>query len=261
MPDQQGLSDAERGKLASAYHALSFVESGMKLGLGTGSTAAWLVKLIGARQKAGTLDILGVPTSSATLKLAQSLNIPTSTLDAAGMLDLTIDGADEFDPSMQLIKGAGGALLQEKIVATASRKMVVITDPSKEVATLGAFPLSVEVIRFGWKTTQSLIEAALESLDVDGRKTVLRMRGEEPLVTDEGHYILDLHLGRIGDATALSAAMLSIAGVVETGLFLGIADAVVIGAPDGSARIIEGAERRAELEPGLSLDDIVSDLN
>ena len=235
------LPPAERGKRAAAARALEFVEDGMKLGLGTGSTAKWFVDLLAERMRAEGLRITGVPTSSRTRAQAEALGIPLATLDEAGRLDLTIDGADEFDADLNLIKGGGGALLQEKIVASASDRMVVITDPSKEVATLGAFPLPVELVRFGSATTTRLIHDLLQSHDVAGRGMTMRQGEDGPYITDEGHYIVDLELGRIGDPARLNADLNTIPGVVETGLFCGIAAAVVVGEPDGTARVIARA--------------------
>jgi ribose 5-phosphate isomerase A len=178
-----------------------------------------------------------VPTSSQTYDLADSLNIPLTTLDAAGWLDVTVDGADEFDAKLNLIKGGGGALLQEKIVATASDMMVVIADVSKQVETLGAFPLPVEVIPFGWQTSKALIEETLVSLDVLGQNTTLRLNGDVPFITDEGNYILDLHLNRIGNPRQFSLVINQIPGVVENGLFIDICDVVVIGYGDGRVEV------------------------
>lgn len=231
------LSPPERAKLYSAYHAMGFIESGMRVGLGTGSTAAWLVRLLGARKRMEGLDIVAAGTSVQTEQLAEAVGIRISALDDAAPLDLTIDGADEFDPQLSLIKGGGGALLREKIVATASGRMVVITDPSKEVPVLGRFPLPVEIVRFGWRTTVAMVAEVLAGADVDGTE-IRRRGGDDPFVTDEGHFILDLHLGRIGDVDALARALVSVAGVVETGLFIDIADTVVIGAASGEARYV-----------------------
>lgn len=232
------LVDADKAKRAAALKALEFVEPGMKLGLGTGSTAAWFVELLAEKVRDG-LDVIGVPTSKRTGELAQARGIRLTTLDSAGWLDLTIDGADEFDRDLNLIKGGGGALLREKIVATASDRMLVLTDPSKRVETLGRFALPVEVVPFGWMTTKAIIEEMLEAFDVDGREAVLRLHKDEPLVTDEGHFILDLKLGRIGDPEDLATALNSIPGVVDNGLFIGLADAVIIGKADGTAQVIE----------------------
>ena len=237
------LSPADKAKLASAQAAVALVENGMKLGLGTGSTAAFMVKVLAERVRTEGLDIIGVPTSTRTAELGRSLGLRIVTLEEAGELDLTIDGADEFDGDLTLVKGGGGALLQEKIVATASKRMVVITDPAKQVAHLGAFPLPVEVIPFGWQATATLIARVLEAQGMGGVQISRRMIGvdtdrSQPFRTDENNYILDLHLGRIADARALSLALNQIAGVVENGLFIDIADTVIIGLEDGTARLV-----------------------
>ncbi|MBK6467376.1 MAG: ribose-5-phosphate isomerase RpiA [Rhodobacter sp.] len=231
------LNPIDKAKFIAAKRAVEFVEDGMKLGLGTGSTAAWMVRCLAERIREEGIRVLGVPTSSRTAELATSLNVPISTLDEVKWLDLTIDGADEFDPNLNLIKGGGAALLQEKIVATASDQMIVIADAAKEVAQLGAFPLPVEVIPFGWQTTKALVEETLVSMDVLGRDVTLRMNGDRPLVTDESNYILDLHLNRIGHARQLALVLNQIPGVVENGLFLDICDIVVIGHADGRATV------------------------
>ena len=231
------LSPIDKAKFVAARRAVDFVKDGMKLGLGTGSTAAWMVRCLAERIREEGIRVLGVPTSSRTAELATSLNVPISTLDEVKWLDLTIDGADEFDPNLNLIKGGGAALLQEKIVATASDQMIVIADAAKEVAQLGAFPLPVEVIPFGWQTTKALVEETLVSMDVLGRDVTLRMNGDRPLVTDESNYILDLHLNRIGHARQLALVLNQIPGVVENGLFLDICDIVVIGHADGRATV------------------------
>ena len=231
------LTPIDRAKYASAHCAADFVQDGMRVGLGTGSTAAWLVRRLGTRVRQEGLRILAVPTSTRTAQLAREVGINVVSLDEARWLDLTIDGADEFDAELTLIKGGGGALLQEKIVATASDQMIVITDAAKEVKTLGAFPLPVEVIPFGWSATKALVEEVLASMDVMGRQSSLRMNGTQPYVTDEGNYILDLALGRIGNARQLGLVLNQVPGVVENGLFVDIADQVVIGHPDGSVEL------------------------
>ncbi|MBN9887701.1 ribose-5-phosphate isomerase RpiA [Salipiger abyssi] len=227
------LSPIDKAKFVAAKRAAEFVESGMRVGLGTGSTAAWLVRCLGEKVREEGLRFQGVPTSTRTAELAREVGIEVISLDEARWLDLTIDGADEFDGELNLIKGGGGALLQEKIVATASDQMVVIADAAKEVETLGAFPLPVEVIPFGWTASQALLEEALVSMDVMGRKTTLRMNGDRAFITDEGNYILDLHLTRIGNARQLALVLNQIPGVVENGLFIDICDQVVIGYGDG----------------------------
>lgn len=230
------LSPIDKAKFIAAKRAAEFVEDGMRVGLGTGSTAAWLVKCLGERVAEG-LKIRGVPTSTRTADLAREVGIEVISLDEARWLDITIDGADEYDGNLNLIKGGGGALLQEKIVATASDQMVVIADASKEVETLGNFPLPIEVIPFGWQTTKTLVEETLIGMDVLGRKVSLRMNGEAPFYTDEGNHILDLHLNRIGNARQLSLVLNQIPGVVENGLFIDICDSVVIGHGDGRVEV------------------------
>lgn len=229
----QPMSPADAAKFAAAKRASSFVTNGMKVGLGTGSTAAWLVKCLGERMRTEGLKFTGVPTSTSTAALATELGIPITTLDDAGWLDLTIDGADEYDSELNLIKGGGGALLQEKIVATASDRMIVIADATKKVETLGAFPLPVEVIGFGMKTTKRLLEEMLEGLDVMGNTGKFRMKGDALFVTDEGNHIIDLHLGRIGNARQLSLILNQVPGVVENGLFIDICDVIITGHGDG----------------------------
>ncbi|UYP66873.1 ribose-5-phosphate isomerase RpiA [Thalassobacter stenotrophicus] len=229
------LNPIEKAKYVSARRAVDYVEDGMRVGLGTGSTAAWMVRCLAEMVRNDGLNITGVATSTRTAELATSLGIKVVDLNEAKWLDVTIDGADEFDDNLTLIKGGGGALLQEKIVATASDKMVVITDPTKHVKMLGAFPLPVEVIPFGWQTTQSLIEKALVDLDVDGRNITLRLNQDAPFRTDEGNLILDLHLERLEDAQRVSHVLNQIPGVVENGLFINLCDVVIVGAADGSA--------------------------
>lgn len=231
------LNPIDKAKFVAAKRATEFVEDGMKLGLGTGSTSAWMVRCLAERIREEGLKVVGVPTSTRTAELARSLGVPITSLDDAKWLDLTIDGADEFDPNLALIKGGGAALLQEKIVATASDRMIVIADAAKEVTQLGAFPLPVEVIPFGWQTTKALIEETLVSLDVLNRDCTLRMNGAKPLLTDESNYIIDLHLKRIGNPRQLSLVLNQIPGVVENGLFIDICDIVVIGHPDGHVTV------------------------
>ncbi len=170
------LTPIDRAKYAAARRAVDLVEDGMKLGLGTGSTAAWMVRVLAERARAENLRLTCVPTSVRTGDLARELGLKVVALDEAGWLDLTIDGTDEFDADLALIKGGGGALLMEKIVATASDRMVVITDATKEVKALGGFPLPVEVIPFGWQASRMLIEELLGGMDVMGTQTTLRKR-------------------------------------------------------------------------------------
>ncbi|MFV0490782.1 MAG: ribose-5-phosphate isomerase RpiA [Pseudorhodobacter sp.] len=231
------LSPTDKAKFAAAKRAVGLIEDHMKVGLGTGSTAAWMVRCLAKRIKEEGLRVTGVPTSTRTADLARKLGVPITSLDDAKWLDLTIDGADEFDAEFNLIKGGGAALLQEKIVATASDRMVVIADAAKEVDQLGAFPLPVEVIPFGWQTTKVLIEEMLVSLEVKNREVSLRMNGDAPLVTDEANFILDLHLREIGNPRKLALVLNQIAGVVENGLFIDICDVVIVGQEDGKVRL------------------------
>jgi len=231
------LSPIDKAKFVAAKRAVEYVEDGMRVGLGTGSTAAWMVRCLGEMVREDGLKIKGVPTSTRTADLARQVGIEVISLDEAKWLDVTIDGTDEYDGNLNLIKGGGGALLQEKIVATASDMMVVIADISKRVETLGAFPLPIEVIPFGWQTTKALVEETLVSMDVLGNKVTLRLNGETPFITDEGNYILDLHLNRIGNPRQFSLVINQIPGVVENGLFIDICDAVVIGFGDGKVEV------------------------
>ena len=256
------LSPIDKAKFVAAKRAVEFVEDGMRVGLGTGSTAAWMVRCLGEMVRDDGLRIKGVPTSTRTAELARDVGIEVISLDEAKWLDVTIDGADEFDGELNLIKGGGGALLQEKIVATASDQMVVIADVGKEVEHLGAFPLPVEVIPFGWQTTKSLIEELLINMDVLGRDTSLRMNGTHPFVTDEGNYIVDLHLGRIGNASQLAMVLNQMPGVVENGLFIDICDVVILGYGDGrveTRNINEGTVEQDRLD-FLETENLFTDI-
>jgi ribose 5-phosphate isomerase A len=257
------LSPIDTAKYVAAYRAADMVEDGMRVGLGTGSTAAWLVRRLGERVQQEGLRIKGVPTSTRTAQLAREVGMEVVSLDQAGWLDLTIDGADEFDGDLNLIKGGGGAHLQEKIVATASDQMVVIADAGKEVETLGAFPLPVEVIPFGWQTTRTLIEEALDTMDVLGTNSALRMNGEAPFVTDEGNHILDLHLQRIGNARQMALVLNQVPGVVEYGLFIDICDKVVVGYGDGRVELRDINAGTVELDQflGGTKDNLFSDFS
>jgi ribose 5-phosphate isomerase A len=256
------LSPIDKAKFVAAKRAVDFVESGMKVGLGTGSTAAWMVRCLGELVRDEGLKIVGVPTSSRTAELARQVGIKVVSLDEAKWLDVTIDGADEFDPELNLIKGGGGALLQEKIVATASDQMIVIADAGKEVAQLGAFPLPVEVVPFGWQTSKALIEETLGAMDVLGQSTTLRMNGDHAFVTDEGNYIIDLHLNRIGNPRQLALVLNQIPGVVENGLFIDICDVVIVGYGDGrvSLRDIATGAREETTVQFVESDNLFSDL-
>lgn len=219
-------------KLQAAQRALDFVLPGMKLGLGTGSTAAKFVDLLGVRVRAG-LDVVCVATSDVTEAQARALGIPLTTLDEEPFLDLVVDGADEIDSSLRLIKGGGGALLREKIVATASDRMIVIADVSKRVDILGRFPLPVEIVRFGFKATSKMVDMMASDAGCSGDIRLRANRDGSPFVTDGGNVILDLHLNRIAEPDVLAESLRLIPGVVEHGLFLGLADAAIIAGPDG----------------------------
>ena len=218
---------------------MAFVENGMRLGLGTGSTARHFVDLVGAAV-AGGLKLLCVPTSEATRAQAASLGIPLTTLDETPELDLTVDGTDEFDPQLRLIKGGGGALLREKIVAAASASMVVIADASKQVARLGRFPLPVEVNIFGLGATRALLVRKSAALGCAGQIT-LRQKNGAPFITDGGHYILDCAFGVIPDPDSLAAALNAIPGVVEHGLFTGLAKTIILADATGIRRLTASA--------------------
>jgi ribose 5-phosphate isomerase A len=222
----------DTAKRLAARKALELVAPGMRLGLGTGTTAAHFVKLLGARVAEG-LDVICVPTSERTRTLAELHAIPLAAIDDLPELDLTVDGADEFDRQLRLIKGGGGALLREKIVAKASKRMVVITDSSKFVTTLGKFPLPVEVNVFGLEVTRRFIRAAARDCGCEGEVRLRRMPGGEPFVSDDGHFIVDCYLGAIPRPDDLASHLAAIPGVVEHGLFIGIAKAVISAGPAG----------------------------
>ncbi len=226
--------NAEDMKRAAAARAVALVEDRMRLGLGTGSTAKHFVELLGERV-AGGLKVVGVPTSEATRQLAEKAGIPLTTLDETPELDLTIDGADEIDSAMRLIKGGGGALLREKIVAAASQRMIVIADASKDVAVLGRFPLPIEVVAFGLEATRRKIVAAIERSGAAGPLNLRNAANGEPFRTDGGHLILDAALGRIEAPERLAEALATIPGVVEHGLFLGLATGAILATEKGLA--------------------------
>ena len=235
MIDHLSLSD--RSKYACALRASALVENGMKVGLGTGSTAYWLVYHLAERVRNEGLEFVGVPTSNKTREQAQAEGLKLISMDDAGRLDITIDGADEFDQSMNLIKGGGGAHLQEKIVAFGSDRMVVIADETKKVNKLGKFPLPVEVLKFGSASSQKQIEALLISQNYSDFTVQMRMEKNKPFITDEGNYIFDLNLGEIQNPRKLCVDLNIIPGVVENGLFIDVCKAVVIGYSDGTAKI------------------------
>jgi ribose 5-phosphate isomerase A len=224
-------------KRQAAARALEEVRDGMRVGLGTGSTAKHFVELLGERVQRG-LQIVGVPTSEATRLLAERHGIPLTTLDEVDSLDLTVDGADEIDHALGLIKGGGGALLREKIVASASTRMIVIADASKWVDALGAFPLPIEVVPFGLAATRRAIATAFAQCGVSGQMVLRTAKDGHVFVTDGGHWIVDAHLGRIVDAPRLADRLSAIAGVVEHGLFIGLASMAVLASAEG-IRVVE----------------------
>ena len=230
-------ANADDLKRMAAKAAAAIVESGMTLGLGTGSTAAKLIDELALRAKGG-LKIVCVPTSEATRKLAETAGLKLTTLDQTPHLDLTIDGADEIDRVLTLIKGGGGALLREKIVATASDRMVVIADISKKVPALGAFPLPVEVVPFGVTATRNMVAAMVREIGYDGTIALRKGKDGKPFVTENGNLILDCAFGRIGEPLDLAAALRIIPGVVEHGLFIGLCDQAFIAGPDGVEEMI-----------------------
>ena len=222
-------------KIAAARAALDYVESGMRLGIGSGSTAEAFVSVLAEKVKGG-LSIDGVATSVRTEGLCRELGVPVTDIDSLPELDLTIDGADEVAPDLGLIKGGGGALLREKIVAAASARMIVIADESKLVSALGAFGLPIEVNRFGLKATTSALAAVYDDAGLTG-KLVLRQNEGETFLTDGGHLIIDASFGLIRDAKALSDALLEVPGVVQHGLFLGMAERAIIAGKKGVREI------------------------
>jgi ribose 5-phosphate isomerase A len=225
------LSPKDLMKKNVGEYAATFVQPGTVIGIGTGTTAYWMIMTLGRQVKQGFV-LTAVPTSRQTEQLAREQGIPLTTLNDVDRLALTIDGADEVDPALQLIKGGGGALLQEKMVAAASERMLVIADEQKMVSRLGKFPLPVEVIPFGWKQVQRKIAA------LGCPQSVLRLKDGQPLITDNGHFILDAHFGEIDDAHALGEALHDIPGVVEHGLFIGLATEILVGYADGSVKEI-----------------------
>ncbi|MGE3150231.1 MAG: ribose-5-phosphate isomerase RpiA, partial [Pseudorhodoplanes sp.] len=224
--------DIEKLKRDAAARALDEVRPGMRLGIGTGSTMRHFVELLGDRVRDG-LDVEGVPTSEATAAQARALGIRLITLDEAPVLDLAIDGADEIDPALDLIKGGGGALLREKIVAAASAGLIVIADETKWVPVLGRFPLPIEVIPFGLGATLRAIEKAFAASGTGGKTTRRQRPDGHPFVTDGGHWIVDAALGQIPDPKRLAASLSSIPGVVEHGLFIGMTKTAILAGPSG----------------------------
>ena len=216
---------SSNNKQRAAAAAAELITDGMILGLGTGTTASYLVQILGERVRQG-MRIQGVPTSEVTRQLALAEGVPLTTLEEQPVLDLCLDGADEVDPELNLIKGGGGALLREKIVASAARERIIMVDVCKCVDCLGAFPVAVEVIPFGWEVTRRQLEQF-------GGVPNLRQREGKPFVTDQGHYIIDCALSQIEDAPRLNHQLNQLPGVVENGLFVDMTERLIIGSPDG----------------------------
>ena len=237
MSAENAIPNVEAQKRAAAARAIEFVRSGMRLGLGTGSTARPFVEMLGEKVRGG-LNIVAVPTSEATREQAVQVGIPLTTLDETPELDLTVDGADEIDPALTLIKGGGGALLREKIVAFASQRMIVIADESKWVPVLGRFALPIEVNAFGLAATCRAVERAIAAAGLSGTVSLRPGKDGHAFVTDGGHLILDAALGRIADPRALAQQLVAVPGVVEHGLFIGMAQTAILAGPAG-VRIVE----------------------
>ncbi|WP_117168686.1 ribose-5-phosphate isomerase RpiA [Paraliobacillus sediminis] len=219
------MNEAEKSKMLVGTEAAKYVKDGMKVGLGSGSTAYWMVKALGERVQQG-LDIIGVPTSAQTEKWAQEFGVPTTDLSEVSALDITIDGADEVDQNLQLIKGGGGALLREKMVAIAADKLLIIVDQSKVVDHLGEYPLPIEVVPFGWNLTAKRIAAL-------GYEPTIRLSGDTHYITDNGNIILDCKFGKITQPAKLHEQLIQLVGVVETGLFINMTDTVIVGNQGG----------------------------
>ena len=226
------MDDKEKLKKRAGVHAAGYVENGMKVGLGTGSTVKYTILELARRIRDENLKISCVPTSISTERLSIEHNIPLYELAKLEGLDLVIDGADEFDESLTLIKGGGGALVREKIIAQASKTMIVVADDSKRVPLLGKFPLPVEVIIFSWEETRRKISKIIKipESEINRRK---KQNSEEPMITDNGNYILDISLGEITNPQKLESELIKLAGVLDCGLFCGIANIVVMATPHG----------------------------
>lgn len=230
------MTDLNALKRAAAAKALEYMVDGMKLGLGSGSTAEMFVEMLAPRVRGG-LKLLCVPTSERTAEKARKLGITMASLDDLAPLDLTVDGADEADRNLDLIKGGGGMLLREKIVAASSKKMIVIADETKMVPRLGKFPLPVEVVEFGHKAIAARLVKALEALGHVQPQLRLRLHENEPFKTDNGNVLYDCHLGAIQNAAKLDSAIHAVPGVVEHGLFVGIATTLLVATP-GEVEVI-----------------------
>lgn len=234
----QPQNTQDQAKLAAGRTAIeTYLKDGMRIGLGSGTTSHWFVRALGEKVRQG-FTIAGVPTSTATRDLALEVGVPLLDLNDVDSLDLTIDGADEIDRAGRMIKGGGACLLWEKMVARVSRRMIAVVDDGKVVDRLGAFPLPVEVVRYGWRSTERELRKLLGEFGLDDRPISLRGGEADPVITDSGHYLLDCKLGRIDDPDRLAPRFNEIPGVVEHGLFVGIAHEMVVGHADGSGDVI-----------------------
>jgi ribose 5-phosphate isomerase A len=231
------VNDADKQKKAAALAAFEYVKPGMKVGLGTGSTANYFIDELGARVKQG-LDVKCVATSKTTHERAKALGIPLTTLEENPFLDVTVDGADEFDSQFRLIKGGGGALLLEKIVASSSRYMVVIADQSKQVKTLGRFPLPVEVVGFGVKATAWKIERGFQLVKMKPKMS-LRVKDGKPFRTDSGNCIIDCVCDHINEPDRLDVILNNVPGVVNNGLFVGLCGIIFMGTDKGVQKFVK----------------------
>jgi ribose 5-phosphate isomerase A len=233
----QPISAQDEAKKAAAARAIErFIKDGMTVGLGSGTTSRWFVRILGERVAQG-LRVTGVPSSKSTGQLAREVGVALADLNDVGQLDLTIDGADEIDAKGQMIKGGGANLLWEKIVACASKKMVCIVDESKLVESLGRFPLPIEVIPFAWRSTERHLRTLFKETGLGEPKIGMRGGLENPLITDSGHYLLDCHLEKISEPESLGKKLKQIPGVVEHGLFIGIATDAVVGHTGGECEV------------------------
>lgn len=249
------LTPLETAKFVAAKQAAEYIEDGMRIGLGSGTTSEWFVQCLGEVVREQGLNVQIVPTSRRTAILARKLDLEVVDLANTKWLDLTVDGADEYTAELNLIKGGGGALLREKILATVSERVIMIADASKKVDTLGAFPLPVEVAPFAQKITEGLIAETLSSLDVLGSEITQRMNGDRPFVTDQGNHILDLHLKRIANPRQLAFMLNQVPGVMENGLFVDIFDVAIIGHADGRVTTRDLSSNSASVVRYEVLDD------
>ncbi|TDC90244.1 ribose-5-phosphate isomerase RpiA [Saccharopolyspora aridisoli] len=241
----QPSNEQDRAKWAAGTAVIdAYIRDGMKLGLGSGTTSHWFVRALGEAVSNG-LNVVGVPTSTGTRDLALEVGVPLTTLAEVGRLDLTVDGADEIDPAGHMIKGGGACLLWERIIADTSNKVVCVVDEGKVVDQLGKFPLPIEVVQYEWQATERAISSLLDELGQPGVKLTRREKDGGPLVTDSGNFIVDAHLEAIKDPIALDSQLNWIPGVVENGLFTGIAAEVVIGRADGSHDIRDVSATRS----------------